>query len=1116
MKIIPELLSDLRDLDIKLWVDGNRLRYSAPDGALTPELRARLTKQKTEVLAFLLESNLADPSTLLPIGRISRTGDLPLSFAQQRLWFLDQLAPGNPFYNIPAAVRLDGALDVEVLHRSLNEIVRRHEVLRTTFPKVDGVPSQVIAAALALPLPVIDLQDWPDTEQTTEMKRLAEQECQRPFDLATGPLLRSSLLRLTPRSHVLLVTIHHIVADGWSMGVLIQELAALYTAFCEGRPSPLPELSLQYVDFAHWQRHWLQGQVLEQQLHYWRGQLAEAPPLLELPTDHPHPPLQSFRGGLTTFALDPHTSDALKELSQQAGATLFMTLLAAFAAFLSRYSHQPDVVIGSGIANRNRADIEPLIGFFVNTLALRVKLHDNPSFRQLLQQVRAVALEAYAHQDVPFERLVEELQPERHLSHSPVFQVAFVFQNAPMEALRLPGLTLAPVELEAVTAKFDLTLFMWEGEHGLEGSLEYNRDVFEPTTIARMLQHWRVLLQGIVAQPGQRVEQLPLLPEAEHGQLVVEWNQTQHDWAQDLCIHQQVAAWAARAPAAVAVASPERQLTYAELEQRANQLAHYLRQLGVGAEDVVAVCLERSVELIVAWLAILKAGGAYLPLDPAYPSERLNYLLADAEAAVVITCQALGARLQAPRARLLCLDQEGGPIAQAPTTAPEVPVLPAQLAYIIYTSGSTGTPKGVLVPHQGLINLVAWHHHAFALTQASRTTQLAGVAFDAATWEVWASLSAGATLYLAPPELVASPARLQAWLLAQAITLTFLPTPLAEAVLQLPWPAEAALRTLLTGGDTLHPLPATPLPFQVVNNYGPTENSVVSTSARLALPEDAQRPPTIGRAIANVEVYLLDRHLRPVPLGVAGELYLGGAGLARGYQNRPALTAECFIPHPFGRSPGGRLYRTGDVARYRNDGRLEFLGRSDDQVKIRGFRIEPGEIEAILAQHPAVAQAVVVAQGEAEHARLVAYAVAKPRVPSPSPADLRRFLKARLPEYLVPTGLVWLETLPLTPNGKLDRRRLPPWGEDPRALSEAGYVAPESETEQRIARIWQEVLHLEQVGVQDNFFDLGGNSLLLAQANNKLQAGFQPARADGGHVSKSDDQIVGSILYPAE
>jgi len=1022
----------------------------------------------------------------LPLLPVTRSEAMPLSFAQQRVWFLEQLKPGNAFYNMPAAVCLKGQLNVAALEQSLNQIMTRHEALRTNFVTVNGQPVQAIASTLTLTLPVVDLLQLPETEREIETQRLATEEAQQPFDLAAEPLVRTKLLQLSDAEHVLLLTMHHIVSDGWSIGVFLRELAALYEAFCNNVPLVLPELPIQYADFAVWQRQWLQGEVLESQLAYWKQQLDDAPALLELPTDRVRPAVQTFRGAFQTFTISKELSDALMTLSQRQGATLFMTLLAAFQTLLYRYTGQTDICVGTPVANRNRSEIEALIGFFVNTLVLRTDVSGNPTFEDVLYRVREVALGAYAHQDLPFEQLVEELQPVRSVSYTPLFQVMFALQNAPMPSLELPDLTLNPLATESATAKFDLTLSVESTEQGLVGSWEYNTDLFDAATITRMAGHFQTLLEGIVANPDQRLLDLPLLSAAQRHQLLVEWNDTKADYRLDVCIHQLFEAQVERTPDAIAVVFEDQQLTYRELNSKANQLAHHLQTLGVGPEVLVSICVERSLEMVVGLLGILKAGGAYMPLDPAYPKERLAFMLSDAQTSVLLTQEQLVEKLPEHQARVVCLDTKWEAIAQESDSNPVNKATAEHLAYVIYTSGSTGTPKGVEIQHAGLVNLVTWHQQVYSVTPADRATQLAGLAFDASIWELWPYLTAGASIHIPPQEILLSPSELLKWLATKAITLCFLPTPLAIAVLEEQWPTDLALRVLLTGGDKLYRKPQKAFTFSVVNHYGPTENTVVTTYAPVDTVTGSDTPPPIGRPIANTQVYLLDQHLQPVPVGVPGELHIGGAGLARGYLNRPELSAQKFIPNPFSDEPGSRLYKTGDLARYLSDGNIEFLGRIDQQVKIRGFRIELAEIESVLSHYPGVREVTVMVREDAPgDKRLVAYVV--PHAGQAlTTTDLRCFLEEKLPKYMVPSAFVLLEVLPLTPNGKVDRRALPV----PEGLRDeltVDYVAPQSEMERTIAAIWQEVLQVEKVGIHDNFFDLGGHSLLVIQVHSKLR-----------------------------
>jgi amino acid adenylation domain-containing protein len=983
---IVEFLSYLRSLDIQVFIDGEKFRCNAPEGILTAELRAEIQERKAEIIEFLAASNRTHNQSFTPLVPISRSENLSLSFAQQRLWFLDQLIPNHPFYNIPLALNLTGSLNLLALEQTFNEIVRRHEALRTSFISQSEQPVQLIHPTLTITLPVIDLRQLPPAQREREARQLTSQEAQCPFNLSTDSLLRVKLLHLDESEYILLLTIHHIVADGWSIGVLMQEIAALYTAFTSNQPSPLPELTLQYADFASWQRQWLQGEVLEKQLSYWRKQL-DGISRLNLPTHKPRPAVQTYQGARQPLQLSKSVSAGLLALAQQEGVTLFITLLAAFQVLLYRYTQQEDIAIGSPIANRNRSEIEGLIGFFVNSLVLRTDLSGNPTFGELLSRVKEVALGAYAHQDLPFEKLVEELHPERHLNQNPLFQVVFALQNAPVSALKLPDLTLNTLPFATETTRFDLEFHLWEpntqnglwadSSEGISGFVIYSTDLFDDATIKRMLGHFQTLLEGIVANPEEEIAQLPLLSASELHQLLVVWNNTQNDYPQDKCIHQLIENVAEKNPDAIALVLGNEQLTYKELNIRSNQLAHYLQKIGVKAEVLVGLCVERCFDMVIGMLGILKAGGAYVPLDPSYPSERLNFMLADAQVSVLLTHERCLKRLKNYNSEIICLDKYWQSISQENEYNPASEVTLNNLAYVIYTSGSTGKPKGVKIEHRGLLNLAFWHQKAFAISPLDRATQISGVGFDACGWEIWPYLSTGASIYFVDDEIRRSPDHLRDWLISKAITITFLPTPLAEKVLLLDFPKKTALRILLTGGDKLNQYPLADHPFQVFNNYGPTENTVVTTFGHISVNNKDNLAPAIGRPIANTQVYILDKYLQPVPIGVAGELYISGDGLARGYLNRPELTAESFISHSFTNNSKTRLYKTGDLVRYRIDGNIEFLGRLDEQVKIRGYRIELSEIAAVLSQHPAVQQTVVIIPEDEQEKRLVAYVVPK-------------------------------------------------------------------------------------------------------------------------------------------
>jgi amino acid adenylation domain-containing protein len=1046
-------------------------------------------------LAECVETALSVGQSIVapPLLPIARSVEMPLSFAQARLWFLDQLEPGNAFYNIPAAVRLSGQLNLAALEQSLNQIISRHEALRTNFVTVNGQPVQVIASTLTLTVPVVDLRQVPESELERDCQRLANEEAVQPFDLATEPLVRTKLLQLSESEHVLLLTMHHIVSDGWSMGVLVRELAALYEAFCNDSLLVLPELPIQYPDFAVWQQQWLQAEVLESQLGYWKQQLDGASALLELPTDRPRLAVQTFRGAHQSFALSKEVTEALITLSQRQGATLFMTLLAAFEILLHRYTGQADICVGTPIANRNRAEIEGLIGLFVNTLVLRTDMSGNPSFEDVLSRVRDVALEAYAHQDLPFEQLVEALQPSRDLSHTPLFQVMFVLENAPMPSLKLQGLTLSLLEVESATAKFDLTLSLENSEQGLIGSWEYNTDLFDAATITRIAGHYETLLEAIVTNPQQQVSQFPLLSEAERHQLLVEWNDTQVNYPTDVCIHQLFEAQVERTPDAVAVVFEDEQLTYGELNRRANQLAHHLRSLGVGPDVLVGISLERSLEMVIGLLGILKAGGAYVPLDPEYPTERLAYMLSDSQVSVLLTQSKLADSFPEHGAQVVYLNKDWGVISRQSQENPVRSVKSSNLAYTIYTSGSTGKPKGVMISHKAISNHMCWMQTAFPLTDADKVLQKTPFSFDASIWEFYAPLLAGAQLVMARP----GGHRDSAYLIEVITELKVTTVQLVPSLLQMLLESEKfkmckSLKRVFCGGEAL-PMEyikrfSRHLDADLHNLYGPTE-ATIDVIFFTCKSESHQQLVPIGRPIANTQIYILDGYLQPVGVGVAGELYIGGDGLARGYLNRPDLTAEKFISNPFSDEPRARLYKTGDRARYLSDGNIEFLGRLDDQVKIRGFRIELGEIEAVLGQHPAVEETVVMVREDVPgNKRLVAYVVVN-QTSAPTVSQLHQFLKQKLPEYMIPSAIVKLEALPLTPNGKVDRRALLAT-DTARPELQSIFVAPRDTLELQLAQIWEDVLNVRPIGVTDNFFTLGGHSLLAVRLIALLQQQF--------------------------
>ncbi|MBV9792202.1 MAG: amino acid adenylation domain-containing protein [Chloroflexi bacterium] len=1096
-----EFLAQLHDLGVKLWVENDRLRYRGSKEALTPALMAELVARKTDLLGLL---TAAVPTTTIPRAR--RDGPLPLSFAQQRLWLLDQIQPNTATYNLPIALRLTGLLDISALSETLNTIGGRHEVLRTTFaPGPDNEPVQIIAPAAPQHLPLVDLQDLPAAERLAKAQRLVEAEQNRPFDLTHGPLLRTTLLKLGPDEHLLLLTMHHIIGDGWSLGVLVQEVAALYPAYAQQTPPLLPDLTIQYADFAIWQRAQLSGEVLDREIDYWRQQLASIPPLLELPADHPRPPVQSFRGAAHTFPLLSPLS-ALKTLSDGAGTTLFQTLLAAFDVLLYRYTGQDDLVVGSPIAGRTQPELEPLIGFFVNTLVLRADLAGNPRFVDLLQQIRRTTLDAHAHQHVPFEKLVEVLHPERNLSYAPLFQVMFVFQNAPAETLDLPGLTLSPVPAPSSSAKFDLMLTLVETGPELICELEYSTDLFEAATIERMAGHFQTLVAGIVANPEQHIAYLPLQTEAEQ-QCLIDWNRSETEYPRAAAVHQLIETQAERTPTTAAIVFAVASLTYAELNARANQLAHYLRDQGVGPDVLVALMVERSLEMIVGMLAILKAGGAYVPLDPAYPAERLQYMLSHSQAPIILTQDRLVAHLPEHTAQVFRLDADWERLANQPATNPPRVVLPDHLAYVIYTSGSTGRPKGVMVTQQGVLNLVHGLRAYFDDPAVHNVGLITSISFDISVNQIFPTLIFGRTLHIIADPVKYHSRTLLHYLDEQQIHLLDAVPSYMQAVLNEVAPEQPAnaLRYLLIGGEKIEQRLLQAIfgqlgaQVEVVNIYGLTEISDINILGGIRA--DLGTPITVGRPLQNNRIYILDAFDQPQPVGIAGEVCVGGESVSRGYLFRPELTAERFVVCPF--EDGQIMVRTGDLGRWRPDGTVEILGRIDHQVKIRGFRIETGEIEALLATHPDVGECVVVAREDgAGDRRLIAYVEQRTKeqrtkeqsstasLPSPAAAGegrarrargegLRSFLQSRLPEYMVPAAFVTLPALPKTPSGKIDRKALP--APELSVEQDAAFVAPIGAREELLAQIWADVLGMARVGRDDNFFTLGGHSLLATQ-----------------------------------
>lgn len=1030
----------------------------------------------------------------------------PLSHAQEGLWFLEQLGLVGAAYNMPWMLQLEGTLDAAALEQSFGEVVRRHESLRTRFETVDGRGFQVIDEPGAFRLASVDLSTLADDERQAETGRLMSEDGQRLFNLSAGPLFRVTLLRLTHDQHVVLVNMHHIISDAWSIGVLFAEVTALYAAYVEGQGAPLGKLPVQYADYALWQREWLQGEVLTRQLEYWKRQLAGAPQALALPTDRARPQVQSFRGASRAFSLTPQLSLELRGLARREKVTQYIVLLAAFSVLLARYSGQRDVVVGSPFAGRGLPELETLVGCFVNVLVMRTDMSDDPSFRDLLQRVKETTLSAYENQDVPLERVVQALQPHRDLSRQPLFQVALILLNVPPAQLDLPGLRLSQIPTEHVTTRFDLSLTLYETSSGLRGWFEYASDLFDDGTIARIVGHFENLLSAIVSDPDRRVSELELLNGLERHRLIAKWNATEADYPAEKCVAELFVEQMGRTPHAVAVVQDGHELTYRELNARSNCLAHHLRGLGVKPDDRVAICAGRGVELVVALLAVLKAGGAYVPMDPTFPISRLADMLADCAPRAILS-DADTMRILAGHAgdlplvdlanEALWTERPGGNIRRA-----AIGLRPENLAYVIYTSGSTGRPKGVMVEHRSLVNLLTSMSELVGMHRGDRLLSVTTVAFDIAGLELLMPLLVGARVVIADRQTSSDPRRIMDLLLREQITVLQATPATWRALIESGWTGEPRLRALC-GGEALTADLADQLFRRTSacwNVYGPTETTIWSSAHCINAPAHPSPVVPIGRPIANTRIYVLDEHLAPLPIGVVGEIYIAGTGVARGYFNRPELTAERFVPEPFVTASGARMYRTGDLGRLLPEGSIEYLGRNDFQVKLRGYRIELGEIEAVLMSHASVRQAVIVAREDGpDDPRLVAYVVENggtsvkrrgsrknhPPAMGTLSDQLRTHLQHRLPDYMVPSSFVMLDALPLTPNGKLDRGSLPAPEGDSYAFRT--YAPPRGKLERTLAQTWSELLKIDRVGRNDNFFELGGHSLLAVRLVNELR-----------------------------
>jgi amino acid adenylation domain-containing protein len=1056
----------------------------------TANTKFQLSARKKAILDGLLtQEGMAPAEDRIP--RRQTTGPVPLSFAQQRLWFFDQFEPASFAYNLLSAVSLRGKLDVPALQKAFDHLVDRHEALRTTFDFHDGQPVQIISEHHSIPFRQIEIAHLPEAEQQDLLSHSLRQQALQPFDLKKGPLLRVSLIRMAAEDHVLMIAMHHIVSDAWSMNILVREIVALYEAYSSGKEPDLPPLPVQYADFAVWQRNWLQGELLAEQLEYWKQQLGSSAPVLELPADRPRPAVQTYNGANFAFAFSPALSQSLRVLCRKENVTLFMVLLAAFKIVLHRYTGQQGIIVGTPIANRQRKELEGLIGFFINTLAVRTTISGDLTVREYLQKVREAALDAYAHQDLPFEYLVEHFQPERNLSHSPLVQVLFSFEKPHQQAIEIPGLTVTILDKENKAAKFDLTLFASDRGSEVVGILEYNVDLFNKDTMERMAGHLLTVLSAVVSNPNQQISDLPLLTRHEQYQMLTAWNATEAPYPAQICAHHLLEAQAQRTPNAAAVVFENQELSYGQLNARANQVARYLSSLGASPGKIAGIFMERSLDLVVAVLAIAKSGAAWLPLDPDYPKDRLAFMLEDSGAAIAISQQQLAGRFPGTGVQVVCLDSEWEKIAAQQDTNPGISVAPENWLYVIYTSGSTGRPKGVLAPHRVLVNLVAWHQ-GFP-RQSKRTLQFASLNFDVSYQEIFSTFAAGGTLIVVPPSVRIDIPALGRYVQEHKVERFHLPgvvlQKLSEEFSKQP-EALAGVREFMVGGEQLQtskPMIALfrQLPQSLLHNhYGPSETHVVTSFVLPRNPEEWPALPPLGKPAINTQLYILDSHLQPVPVGVPGELFISGTCLAHGYLKRPDLTAERFIPNPFSARPGARMYKTGDLARYLATGDVEFLGRNDFQVKIRGMRVELGEIEVELKRHPAVREAAVILIKEGAESRLAAYLALQPEH-SISSKQMRDFLHERLPEHMLPSSFVVLDAFPLTPSGKIDRHALPAPGKD-QQLSE-GYVAPRTELEEVLAGIFSEVLHVERIGVFDDFFLLGGHSLLATQISSRVR-----------------------------
>jgi amino acid adenylation domain-containing protein len=1091
---VGDLLARLSQLDIRLALDGDKLTVSAPKGALTPALREELGRRKDEVKARLAQGGTgasrkpAEIKASVAMEPIPRTSDMPISHTQQRLWFLRQMNPDNHAYNIQTTLRLQGRLSVPALERAMGDLLARHESLRTRFISVDGTPRCVVEPVVAVHLEQVDVSSLPEgDERIVAGLRHALSVSQRPFDLTRAPLVHLALIKLGPDDHLFVNVFDHIVSDGLSLMVWIGELRQLYEGEVADRVPALPALQVQYLDYAEWERRVFAEGVLDAHVAFWKKQLAGLPSMVALPLDRPRPPVQSANGGRAALQLSPAFSDHLKVFARSEGATLFMLLLSAFEVLLHRHSGETDIAVGSAIANRSRTELEGVVGFFANNIVLRANLAGNPTVREVIAQAREASLDAYAHQDMPFDMLVDVLGVSRELDHSPIFQVMFVLQSISLTGFDMGGLKCQMMELPVTAARFDLTVDVFDLDLGLRVYFEYNTDLFDAVTMERMLGHYEALLHAFVEQPQARIADLPMLSENER-QLMLGWNDTAMAYDTAQTVHGLFEQQVARTPDAMAVTFEGERLSYAELNGKANQLAHHLRSLGAGPGSLVGVWMERGADMIVAVLGVLKAGAAYVPLDPAFPKDRIDYMMEDAALRVVVTQAALVPGLPAG-VQGVSMDSEAPTLAALPSGDPTPLGGAGELAYVIYTSGSTGRPKGVMLEHRSVVNFLLSMHREPGVGASDRFVAVTTLSFDIAGLEIHGPLTAGGTVVLASRSTALDGVRLAALLDSCEATILQATPATWRLLLESSWRGRPGLK-MLCGGEGLPRDLADKLLAtggELWNMYGPTETTIWSTVARVT---DTQRAISIGRPIANTQVYVLEPSGLPAPVGVGGELCIGGDGLARGYRNRDDLTAEKFVTLDLPGVGPRRVYRTGDMVRFLADGRMEFVGRRDHQVKVRGFRIELGEIETVLARHDGVKDNVVIVREDTPgDQRLVAYVVPQPGAALEA-EGMRTTLRVQLPEYMVPNQFVVLQALPLTPNGKVDRKALPPPMNSAPTVADQADEALMTPVQRRVAGLWRGILNIERVGLHANFFDLGGHSLLLVRLQAAMQREF--------------------------